>query len=1016
MPHRGTETDFELTTIERLIGQDYDYIHGSELVREPAEVVLRDRLRDNLQRRYPELPQESIEEAVRRFARPDGVDTLRRNMHFHNLLRRGDDKLPVLRPDGTTEFRHIYAVDWDCPENNDFLVVNQLSVQGKSNDRRPDLVVYINGLPLILFELKNPYDESPTVEDALNQIEHYKIDIPQIFDYNAISIVSDGVTTLHGMWTANAEWYAPWKSIDGFAIEANTTGSMKTLIEGLFPKARLLRYIRDFIAFEVANDQVVKKGAKYHQFFAVCLAATKTIEALRNNSEDKRIGVIWHTTGSGKSLSMAFLVGSVRREKGINPTFVIQVDRTDLDDQLFDQFVAVGSLVGDVKQAESTDQLREMLQTQGGEVIFSTIEKFRLKGEKEDREIEHPVLSTRSDIVVVADEAHRTQYGFDEGYARNLAVALPNAKRLGFTGTPVSFSGADTTEVFGDVIHTYDIRQAQADKATVPIYYEPRQAKLHLNKKDLDAELAKIVGTTTITDLDRRKAQWAALAQAAGSENRVNAIAQDLLEHFTTRNETQPGKALVVCMTRENCVRLYDALTKLPGCPEVKIIMTGNIAKDPPAWNTAGHITTKRARDKIKSRMKNPLDPLKIVIVCDMWLTGTDIPCLSTLYIDKPMQGHTIIQAISRVNRVFSDKPAGLVVDYIGIGDELREAANTYSRGGGFGDPAPNVTDTAVPIFKTCLDEIRKLLPPGEDYGDWQRLSRIELEDRYSLVFGHLTTTDEKRDEYLAAELRLSRAYLLVRHLDSCRSFAAEVIFNQRVRNQLLRSIPGRTPPKSISQAVRDLVDDSIDSDAVVDIFKVSGIDKVDISILDDAFLQTFKDRPNINLRLKLLEKLIRDEIKYRERKNVALAKSFRDLLDKTLREYNNRLIDAAAVVKAMIAIRNDIQNNDARAESLGLSEEELAFYDSVAANYEHVYGVQLLKDLIHDVVKSIKRNLKVDWTEPHREDVKAAVRAAVRRVLRAKGVQPADFDQFIVYIMSQAEALFADWPNATAA
>ena len=484
MPRRGTESEFELTTIERLEVLGYAYSHGSELDRTQEEVILQNHLRAFLARRHPELPDESLEEATRRFSRPEGVDTLRRNMAFHQDATRGYE-LRIEHADGSFDDCLIYPFDWDDPENNDFMVVNQLSVRGR-NDRRPDLVIYVNGLPLAVFELKNPWNQDATVEDAFTQISHYRHGIAQLFDTNAVTVISDGVETLHGVWSAPREHFAPWKSIDGLNVEGAGTGSMKTLIEGLFTKERFLAYVRDFLVFEVASDQVVKKGAKYHQFFAAQAAVAKTLEVAAT-PEERRIGVIWHTTGSGKSLSMAFLIGILRRRTELeNPSFVVQVDRTDLDDQLHDQFVAAHSLVGEVKHAESTDQLRQMLQTEGGEVIFTTIEKFRLKKDGEgEQEIEHPVLSRRRNLIVIADEAHRSQYGFTTGYARNLAEALPNALRLGFTGTPISFSGADTVEVFGDYIHTYDMRQSRHDNVTVPIYYHPRQIKLHLSSADL---------------------------------------------------------------------------------------------------------------------------------------------------------------------------------------------------------------------------------------------------------------------------------------------------------------------------------------------------------------------------------------------------------------------------------------------------------------------------------------------------------------------------------------------------
>lgn len=1010
MPRRGTESEFELTTIDRLELLDYEYVHGIELERPgKEEVVLRDRLRGALEERYGDLPADALDEAVRLFSRPEGVDTLRRNKAFQQILRNGVE-LPYEREDGTRDFRHVYAIDWEKPEKNDFLVVNQLSIQGQ-NDRRPDLVVYVNGLPLVLFELKSPRDEYVNVDGAFNQVRHYAEDIPQLFDYNALVVLSDQTETLHGVWTAPREHFSPWKSIDGEKVEATTTGSMKTLIEGLFTPERLLSYLRDFIVFDVAGDKITKMGAKYHQFFAVQKAVDRTLEAYATPDE-RRIGVIWHTTGSGKSLSMVFLVGILRRQIELeNPTFVVQVDRSDLDNQLHDRFVACRSLVGTVKQADSTDDLRSILQTEGGEVVFTTIEKFRLKKDEDGvEEVEHPVLSTRRNVIVIADEAHRSQYGFTGGYARYLAEALPGALRLGFTGTPISFSGADTVEVFGHYIHTYDIRQSQLDGATVPIYYEARQVKLRLTQEDIDAALEEISEGADPEDVDRKKGRWAALAHAAGSEGRLNTLARDLLEHFRSRTETIEGKAMVVCMTRANCVGLYDALTALPECPEVRVVMTGNLAEDPPEWSEAGHITTKRQRNAVKQRMLDTEDPLEIVIVCDMWLTGTDIPCLHTLYVDKPMKGHNIIQAISRVNRTFRDKPHGVVVDYIGIGDELRAATATYSQGGGKGVVAESVSEEAKPVFFETLHEVRGILPQNvDDWGNWRQLSRIDFEDRCTLVYGYLTESVGRREHFLEAEHKLSKAFLLVKHRDDCRPHADEVAFFQQVRKQLWKT-KGKRPFRDLDHAVRDLLDDSIESEGVVDIFAAAGIERADISILDDEFLQTFKDQPQQNLRLKLLEQLVRDELKRRERQNLAQSKSFQELLENTLQKYHNRLIDAAAVIQAMVQIREGLEAQEQRAEELGLEEEEVAFYDAIAKNLGGIYDHAFLRPLVHDVVQAVKSNLKVDWTESHREDVKAGVRFAVKRVLTKNGIEPDDFGKVLPFVMKQAEETWKDW------
>jgi type I restriction enzyme R subunit len=683
------------------------------------------------------------------------------------------------------------------------------------------------------------------------------------------------------------------------------------------------------------------------------------------------------------------------------------VDRNDLDDQLHDQFLAARQVVGQVRQADSVEDLRGLLQTAGGEVIFTTIEKFQLR----QGEIAHPVLNTRPNVILIADEAHRSQYGFEQGFARFLAEALPYAMRLGFTGTPVSLHGADTIQVFGDLIHTYDIWQSQQDQATVPIYYEPRQIRLHLSQKDIDALFQQITAGQRPEEINRQIGRWAALAAAARATQRLNDLAQDLLSHYTERTATLKGKAMVVCMERENCVRLYEALTALPGCPEVKIVMTGNLSEDPPEWSAKGYLTTKAKREAIKQRMIDLDDPLKLVIVCDMWLTGTDIPCLHTLYIDKPMEGHNMIQAISRVNRVFRDKPHGLVVDYIGIGDALREAASHYAQGDGQGDIAAGIDEKARPLFFQALEDVQAALPSGRDYGGWRGMSEIDLEDLYSQVYGFLAADDLRRDEFLQAEVRLSSAFLLVKHLDDCRPFADEIIFYQRVRKQVLKTVSGRRLSRDLDRAVQDLVDDNLEPQGVVDIFQAAGIDKPDISILDDAFLQTFKDHPPKSLQVKLLERLLADEIERRRRTNLTRARSFKASLEKTLQDYHNRLIEAKSVIEEMIAIKQSLDAEAQRAEELGLSGEEMAFYDAISSNYMTIYDQDLLRSLVHDVVQAVKRNLKVDWTEPHRDDVRAAVRSAVRRVLYRRGVHQEDLEPLLGSVLVQAEALYADWP-----
>ena len=1025
MPNQGTESQFEATTIDRLLALGgYRYQYGGEIERDLRDVVMIDWLQAFLQKKYPHLPNDALQEAVARASRPEGISAEQRNKNFHALFTRGFEQ-KYRKTDGTEAIEHIYVVDWENPRTNDFCVVNQLPIRGQ-NDRRPDIIIYLNGFPIVLFELKNPYEEQPNTLGAFNQVQHYKAGISQLFDFNALVVVSDGGmvghadddtphtvgSTLHGMWTAPWEWFAPWKSIDGREVVESSTGAMKTLIEGLFPVERLLDYIRHFVALEIVNDKIDKKGAKYHQYFGVRFAVEEALRATGPGG-NRKVGVIWHTQGSGKSLSMAYLVAILRHDPRMeNPTFVIQVDSTDIDDQLHDQFVAVKALVGDVQHAESIEQLRSLLAGEGGEVIFSTIQKFQLG----DEEVVHPTLSTRSNVIVIADEAHRSQYGLTEGFAHQLRKALPNASFIGFTGTPISFASADTQAVFGNVIHSYDMLQSKRDHSTVPIYYEPRLIKLELANEQIDTELREITEETGSDANQLERARWAAIAEAAGTKQRVADLAKTLLDHFEKRTQMLNGKAMAVCMSRRNCVKLYDALTKLPGCPDVKIVMTGNLSEDPPEWSQAGHITTKPQRDAIKARMKDIDDPLKIVIVRDMWLTGTDIPCLHTLYVDKPMKGHSLMQAIARVNRIFRDKPGGLVVDFIGIGEELKEAAKKYTQGGGRGDPAPDINEEAKAAFLQALARVRELMPElaTGNYGDWRSWSNVDFEDSFVKCCGHLTETDELRDDFLAAEAKLNSAFSLVNHLTDCIRYADEVVFYQLLRKQLRKTTSGPAPQdEDRAKAVRELLDRSIESKGVIDIFAAAGIDKADISILDEAFLEEFKSHEQQNLRVKLLAKILSDQIRLREKMNLTKYRSFKEMLEQTLQKYHNRSIQASDVVRVMLEIRKDIENEATRSKQLNLTPEEVAFYDAVAANVATLFDEKTLCDLIRDVVQSVKKNLKVDWTKPHREDVKAGVRAAVKTVLRKRGVKKELLNTLTDKVIVQAEAMFKDWPLA---
>ena len=687
--------------------------------------------------------------------------------------------------------------------------------------------------------------------------------------------------------------------------------------------------------------------------------------------------------------------------------------------------MAARSLVGSVSQAASVQDLRRSLRTAGGNVIFSTIEKFRLTPE----ELEHPVLSERRDLIVIADEAHRTQYGFEpeirtgengprlaHGYAHYLRQALPNASFIGFTGTPIEEKDRDTTAVFGNVIHTYDLTQAQDDEAIVPIHYEARHVGLDLAGEDLDDEVDELTGGADV------QAKWGAREAAVGARDRQAALAEDIVSHFEKRTEALFGKGLIVCMSRAICVRLFNAITKRrPGWAhpnldkgKIKVVMSGNIAEDPPAWNEAGHLTTKSQRDAIKERVKDPADPLSLVIVCDMWLTGTNLPCLHTLYVDKPLRGHNLMQAIARVNRVFEDKPAGLVVDYIGIGTRLKEATRRYTEKD-FGTPAEDLEEQALPQFRAALGAIRDTLPKDTEVAGWRGRSRIAFEDLCARLYAHYLDTDERRDRFLLLEKRLSSAFSLVKHLDAAQAHADEVAFYQLLRKQLRKTIKRETREEQEEHAgaVRDLIDRSIQAEGAVDIFEAAGLDKPDLSILDEAFLEEFTSKEHPNLRVRLLEKLLHDEIQVRKRGNLQKHRSLQELLERTLTRYRNNAITAAEVIQAMVEIRREMMEDDRRKDELDLTEDELAFLDAIEGLSEgDLYDKPFLCDLVREIVQAVQNNLQVDWTKPHREAVKASVVSAVKMVLRRRGIEKKHFQFILNRVMEQAEALYADWPT----
>nr|WP_319998411.1 type I restriction endonuclease subunit R [uncultured Draconibacterium sp.] len=980
--------------------QNLGYVHqeGNSLNRDLKKVVLEDDLRTFLQNTYTGVPATAINDAMAAFTQHEGMDLDYRNRDFHRKMTQG---FSVTWKDakGNEQARHIYPINYREPEKNKFICADEVTIIGK-NTRRTDLLIFINGIPVIVFEFKNMFDKEVGVENAHRQIGHYILDIPQLFDYNAITIVSDGMEALHGMYNSSLKWFAPWKSIQGDDTEQRKELQLETLLKGLFPKETLLNYLQTFIFHEDHNGKIIKKGAKYHQFWGI----TKAVESAQRNIKPKgdgRLGVIWHTQGSGKSISMAILTGILRQLPEMkNPTIVIQVDRSDLDQQLYENFILAKDLVGDVQHADSTDTLRDLLSTNGGGVIFTTIEKFRLKELELGKEVAHPVLSERYNLIVMADEAHRTQYGFKAGgFAQNLRVALPNASFIGFTGTPVDGKGADTELVFGETIHTYDIKQAVDDGATVPIYYEPLMVPLNINAKYTKAleEIEDDEEASTHT-------AWAAIEDAAGAEDRVKRVANEILTHYNARTDALPGKAMIVCMSRKNCVKMFDALTALDGCPEVAVIMTSNIGKDPEAWNP--HVRTKESMEAIKKRFRTPDDPLQIVIVRDMWLTGFDAPCAHTMYVDKIMRGHNLMQAIARVNRVFEDKPNGLIVDFIGISGFLAAATKKYTKEGGEGKPALDM-DEAVGV---CLDQFTtvKGLLNNFDIEVLNAMSPTEKLQWSNNTVNDLLQSDAITDKFLQEERKLTELVALSNADKRIWPIQEEVGVIQKIR-QVIRKI--KTPPgpqREKNERIKDLISKSLESHAIVDLAAMYDLDRIDISIIDENFLATVKDKGSENIKVELLRRIINDELKVRMAKNIKRMTSLKDELEKVLSKYHQNSLDSIAAIKHLLDIANEFKQDDIRTKELGLTEDELAFYDLLSANKKIINEAGPIQDLVHNVVNSVKKNLQLDWAK--KEDARAAIRLAVKKELKGK-VPFSQLDRILKEVIEQAEGQYSDWP-----
>ena len=1004
-----------------------------------SQVILEDRLRSALTRLNPDLPGDAVDEAFRKVTRITSPLLVTTNHAAHLMLVDGVT-VEYRRPDGTIAGAQAQLLDYMNPNNNDWLVVNQFTVMENRNNRRPDVVVFVNGLPLAAIELKNPADEMATIWSAFRQFQTYKREIPSLFAFNEALIISDGVQARVGTLTAEREWFMPWRTITGGELADRRLPEAQVVIEGIFEKRRFLDLIRYFLVFEdMGGGLLLKKMAGYHQYHAVNVAVEETLRAAiaessdrigdgrdeRRDQEsnqakpgDRRIGVVWHTQGSGKSLTMAFYAGRVVLQPEMrNPTIVVLTDRNDLDGQLFGTFSRCRDLLRQPPdQAESRSQLRQLLHRDAGGVIFTTIQKFF----PEERGDMHPLLSDRRNVVVIADEAHRSQYDFIDGFARHMRDALPNASFIGFTGTPIELTDKNTRAVFGDYISVYDIQRAVQDGATVPIYYESRLAKLELRNSQhavLDAAFEEATEGEEVSHKEKLKTRWAQLEALVGTEKRINIIAADLISHFEQRLSAIDGKAMVVCMSRRICVELYDAIVALrPNWRNedddkgvVKVVMTG-AAADPEDWQE--HIRNKARRETLAERFKNPADSFKIVIVRDMWLTGFDAPCLHTMYIDKPMQGHGLMQAIARVNRVFKDKPGGLVVDYLGLADELRKALANYTESGGKGDTTIDQSEAVSVMlekYEICC---------GIFHGfEWTKWKDGKPADRLSLLpiaQEHVLTQPDGKNRLVQAVGELSAAFALaVPHLESIR-IRDDVGFFQAVRSVLVKNVPGdRKSPEEIEHAIRQIVSEAVASDEVVDIFAAAGLKKPDISILSDEFLTEIRGMPQKNLAVELLRKLLSGEIRSRRLKNVVQARSFAELLEQSIRRYQNRAIETAQVIEELIGLAKEMRKANQRGEKLGLNEDEVAFYDELGVNDSavQVLGDETLRTIARELVDSVRSNVTIDWTQ--RENVRAHLRTIVKRILRKYGYPPDKQEKATQTVLEQAEVLSQGWAES---
>lgn len=1021
------------------------------------QVVLAGRLREAIDRLNPGVPPTARDDALKQVLELGTPVLLSANRQFHKLLVAG---VPVqYQKDGETRGDFVQLIDWASIERNEWLAVNQFSIRGPHHTRRPDIVLFVNGLPLVLLEIKNPADQNADVWKAYDQVQTYKEQIPDVFQYNELLVISDGTEALLGSLSSNGERFMAWRTIDGITLDPlGEFNELQTLVRGVLAPAYLLDYLRYFVLFEDDGD-LIKKIAGYHQFHAVRAAIGQVVAASRPGAAkgiQGKGGVVWHTQGSGKSITMTCFAARVMQEPAMeNPTIVVITDRNDLDGQLFGVFSLAQDLLREQPvQASTRQQLRALLANRpSGGIVFATIQKF-MPGEDEDS---FPVLSDRHNIVVIADEAHRTQYGFEAklkvrkapaaqpeikaiatgdgvatshhvaftpppafgtstveryqvGYAQHLRDALPNATFVAFTGTPVSGEDRDTRAVFGDYIHVYDMQQAREDGATVAIYYESRLAKLRLKESELallDDEVDELAEDEEESDQSRLKSKWTALEKVVGAEPRVASVAADLVAHFEERNKAQNGKAMVVAMSRDICVHLYDEIKKLrpdwhdadPEKGAIKIVMTGS-ASDKALLRP--HIYSPQVKKRLEKRFKDPADPLRLVIVRDMWLTGFDAPCVHTLYVDKPMKGHNLMQAIARVNRVFSNKQGGLVVDYIGIGNELKAAMKEYTASNGRGRPTVDAHE-AYSVLAEKIDVLRGMLH-GFDYSGF-------LTGGHKVLAGaanHVLGIKDGKKRFADTALAMSKAFTLCCTLDEAKAVREEVAFLQGVKVILTKKelTAKKRTDEQRELAIRQIIGSAVVSESVVDIFDAVGLEKPNIGLLDEAFLAQVRSLPERNLAVELLERLLEGEIKSRFAGNVVLDRKFSELLGNVIKRYQNRSIETAQVMEELVDMAKKFREAAQQGEKLGLSEDEVRFYSALVDNESAVRDLtdETLKKIAHELTESLRQNLTVDWEK--RESVRARLRLLVKRILRKYKYPPEQQDAAVELVLRQAEAL----------